>query len=101
MEKFDSKVYGMDEIKEELLCMVVNMVTNPNSKFKSIGMCGPPGVGKTMIARTIAEVLDLPLQQISLGGITDSSYLEGHSFTYTGSDAGCIVKAWPGPWRRP
>ena len=93
LEKFDSKVYGMDTIKEELLCMVVNMVVNPESKFKAIGMCGPPGVGKTLLARMIAEVMDLPLQQISLGGVTDSSFLEGHSFTYLGSEPGCIVKA--------
>ena len=93
MEKFNSKVYGMHHIKEEVLCTIVNMVANQESKFKALGMCGPPGVGKTMIARAISEVMDLPLQQISLGGVTDASFLEGHSFTYVGSEPGCITKA--------
>ena len=93
MEEFDEKIYGMYEVKEELLCMLTGMITNPESKYKAIGICGPPGVGKTMIARIISEVLDLPMQQISLGGVTDSSFLEGHSFTYTGSENGCISKA--------
>ncbi|HLX54351.1 MAG TPA: AAA family ATPase, partial [Aquella sp.] len=93
LTQFDEKIYGMSEVKEELLCMLLGTISNPKSKFKAIGICGPPGVGKTMIARIIAEVLDLPIEQISLGGITDSSFLEGHGFTYIGSEHGCITKA--------
>ena len=91
--KLDEKIYGMETAKEELICMMTNMLMNPKSKFKAIGLKGPPGIGKTMMAYVLAEVLEIPIEIISLGGITDSSFLEGHSFTYIGSQPGCIVKA--------
>ena len=93
MKTLEEKIYGMEDAKEEMLCMLSNMIINPESKNKVIGMCGPPGIGKTMIAQIIAQAMDLPMQQISLGGITDSSFLEGHDFTYLGSEPGCITKA--------
>ena len=83
----------MIEAKEELICIMANMITNPTSKHKAIGLYGPPGIGKTMIVKIISEELDIPLEQIALGGITDSSFIEGHSYTYTGSEPGCITKA--------
>ncbi|XWV26046.1 hypothetical protein QJ857_gp1034 [Tupanvirus soda lake] len=93
MMKLNEKVYGMEEAKEELLCIIANMMANPKSKHKAIGLYGPPGIGKTMIAKVLSEVLKLPMEQIALGGVTDSSFLEGHGFTYVGSEPGCIVKA--------
>lgn len=93
MEQLNKKVYGMIEAKEELLCIIANMIVNPKSKHKAIGLYGPPGIGKTMIVGVIAEVLGLPMEQIALGGVTDSSFLEGHGFTYVGSGPGCIVKS--------
>ncbi|AYV85085.1 MAG: hypothetical protein Satyrvirus3_16 [Satyrvirus sp.] len=94
MDKLNKKIYGMDEAKEELLCMVANMIGNPSSKYKAIGLYGPPGIGKTMIAKIMSEVLELPMEQIALGGIVDSNFLEGHSFTYIGSEPGCITKSF-------
>ena len=91
-EKLNNKVYGMTSVKEEIICIVANMIMNPQSKFKSIGLCGPPGVGKTMIAQIIAEVLELPFYKVSLGGSVDASFIDGHSATYIGAEAGCIVK---------
>jgi len=88
----NEKIYGMEEVKEELLCMIANMINNPVSKYKAIGLCGPPGIGKTMLANIIADVLKLPIGQIALGGAHDSSFLEGHSFTYFGAEPGKIVK---------
>jgi ATP-dependent Lon protease len=93
MNRLNNKIYGMTEAKEEFLCIVANMMANPKSKHKAIGLYGPPGIGKTMIAKVLAEVLELPMEQISLGGVTDSSFLEGHNFTYVSSEPGCIVKA--------
>jgi len=93
MVKLNDKVYGMTEAKEELVCMIANMIANPQTKNKAIGIYGPPGIGKTMIAKVVSDVLNLPIEQISLGGMTDSSFLEGHGFTYIGSEPGCIVKS--------
>lgn len=93
MTKLNEKIYGMQEAKEELLCIIANMMVNPKSKNKAIGLFGPPGIGKTMIASVLAEVLELPIEQIALGGVTNSTFLEGHGFTYKGSEPGCIVKA--------
>jgi len=93
MHKLDDYIYGMKEVKEELICMVVNMINNPSSKMKAIGLSGPPGIGKTMLANIIADALNLPISRIAMGGITDSSFLEGHSFTYLGSEPGHIAKS--------
>lgn len=92
-QRLDKKIYGMREAKEELLCIVANMINNPNTKNKAIGMYGPPGIGKTMIVGILAEELNLPKEQIALGGVTDSCFLEGHNFTYVGSSPGAIVKS--------
>lgn len=89
----DEKIYGMSDVKEELLCMLAANYTNSNSKLKAVGLVGPPGIGKTLIVSAIAEILELPIEMISLGGATDSSFLDGHSFTYIGSEPGYIVKA--------
>ncbi len=97
--KLNKYIYGMDNIKEELLALVATMLSSKINKSgratknKIIGLVGPPGIGKTMIARALADIFELPLEQISLGGANDSSVLEGHSFTYEGSEPGMIVKS--------
>lgn len=92
-EKLDSEIYGMDGIKEELLLVLNHRLTNPNSTDHSIALIGPPGVGKTKIVRTLASILSLPFEQISMGGVNDSSFLDGHSYTYEGARPGKIVEA--------
>jgi len=89
----DSKLYGMDNVKEEILLILNNKITNNNNIGNALALLGPPGTGKTCIIRTLAESLDIPFVQISLGGMTDTSYLEGHSYTYEGSTPGIIAKA--------
>lgn len=93
MKQLNTKIYGMQEAKEELICMLASMYSGTSkSKHKAIGLCGPPGIGKTMIVEILSIVLGVPMGKIALGGITDASYLEGHGFTYIGSEAGMIVK---------
>jgi ATP-dependent Lon protease len=58
---------------------------------KAIGLCGPPGCGKTLIASGLGQVLGIPYQEIHLGGLEDGSVLNGHSFTYSGAQPGLIV----------
>ena len=93
MDKFNTRVYGMEEAKEELVCIVSSMISNPMTKNKAIGLYGPPGIGKTLVANVMSEVLGLPMVQISLGGVTESNFLEGYNFTYLSSEPGCIAKA--------
>jgi len=92
--KLDSEIYGMESIKEELLLILNHRLTNPNSSDHSIALIGPPGVGKTKIVRTLASILSLPFEQISMGGVNDSSFLDGHSYTYEGARPGKIVEAF-------
>jgi ATP-dependent Lon protease len=89
----NKKLYGMFDVKERVLEIVTGMYTNTNSNNRCITLTGPPGVGKTVLAQCIAESLNLPFVQISLGGAKDSSFLRGHSSVYIGSKPGVIVNA--------
>jgi endopeptidase La len=90
-EKLDKKVFGHEECKNTICDVVGKWFSNPNSMGKAIGLCGPPGVGKTLIASGLGEVLNIPYQEIHLGGLEDGSVLSGHSFTYSGAQPGLIV----------
>lgn len=83
----------MDHIKDDLLSAIYSYATNPKSTNNSIALYGPPGTGKTALIRHFANLIDLPFIQISVGNITDVSYLVGHSYTYIGSEPGHIVKS--------
>jgi ATP-dependent Lon protease len=87
----NNKLYGLKYVKERILEYFCGILQNPEYKKKFIAFVGPPGVGKTMLAQTIAEAMDLPYEHISLGGIKDSSVLIGHSSTYIGSTPGLFV----------
>lgn len=91
-KRLNSAVFGMPKIKEEILGLVASMF-NGSNKHKIFAMVGPPGVGKTMIAKSLGDILGLPLEQFSMGGAYDSAYLEGHGFTYEGSEPGIIAKS--------
>jgi len=90
--KLNSELYGMDKVKEQLLIFLNAKLRNPDMKGCSLGLIGPPGVGKTSIARYIAHALEWPFQQISFGGVQSADFLKGHDYTYVGSKPGEIVK---------
>ena len=88
----DEAVYGLDDAKMQIMQLVGQWVSNPKSVSQAIAVKGPPGTGKTtLIKEGISKILNRPFSFLALGGATDSSFLEGHSYTYEGSTWGKIV----------
>jgi len=89
----DTAVYGLDDAKMQIMQMLGQLITNPQSIGTAIAIKGPMGTGKTSLVKEgISKILDRPFAFIALGGATDSSFLEGHSYTYEGSVWGKIVQ---------
>lgn len=85
-------VYGMNDAKIQIMQMIGQWIANPNAIGTAIAIKGPMGTGKTtLIKHGISKILNRPFNLLALGGATDSSYLEGHSYTYEGSTWGKIV----------
>ena len=91
-KELNEKIYGHDETKEQIIRILAQFIANPNARGYAIGIQGSMGVGKTKLIKDgIAKVLKYPFAFIPLGGISDSSYLKGHLYTYEGSTYGKIV----------
>lgn len=88
----DDAVYGMNDVKIQIMQMIGQWITNPDAIGTAIAIKGPMGTGKTTIVKDgISKILGREFAFIALGGATDSSVLEGHSYTYEGSTWGKIV----------
>ena len=88
----DESVYGLNDAKMQIMQMIGGWISNPNAVGTAIAIQGPMGTGKTTLVKEgISKILNRPFSFIPLGGATDSSYLEGHSYTYEGSIWGKIV----------
>lgn len=89
----DTAVYGLNDAKIQIMQMLGQFITNPNALGCAIAIKGPPGTGKTSLVKEgISKILNRPFAFIALGGATDSSFLDGHSYTYEGSIWGKIVQ---------
>jgi ATP-dependent Lon protease len=89
----DAAVYGLNDAKMQIMQMLGQLITNPKSVGTAIAIHGPPGTGKTSLVKEgISKILNRPFAFIALGGATDSSFLEGHGYTYEGSMWGKIVQ---------
>jgi ATP-dependent Lon protease len=90
--RLDGKILGLEHVKERITEIVNNRRSNPKTK-SMIGLKGPPGVGKTLCAKALAESFDppLPFEHISLGGLEDPSVLRGSESTWVGSSPSIIL----------
>ena len=89
----DDAVYGLNDAKMQIMQMIGQLLINPKSIGTAIAIHGPPGTGKTSLVKEgISKILNRPFAFIALGGATDSSFLEGHGYTYEGSTWGKIVQ---------
>lgn len=91
-KKLEKNHFGMKEAKEKIIEYIAAKRRNPEVDSPIICLVGPPGVGKTTFAKSVAESLNKEFYKISVGGLNDSAILNGHKRTYLGASPGKIIE---------